>query len=218
MSGAWSALISATRPGIDGVNLLSAISQRQRVRPGGRSDRVREAVLRACLDMLAEGIVELPVAEVAERSHVNRATVYRWWPTASDLLADALDFHDAQRGDAPDTGSWREDVRTFVTQFTSIAADPIERGMQATMISGRYPDLNEKLMAWTASFEPGWFAMVSRAIDRGEVRPDVDPAMVVRLLTATAMSIALFKQREMTPEEIESLVCLVCDGTKLSGK
>ncbi|WP_182347022.1 TetR/AcrR family transcriptional regulator [Tomitella gaofuii] len=185
------------------------------MRPGGRSGRVREAVLRACLDMLAQGKVELPVAEVAERSGVNRATVYRWWPTATDLLADALSFHEAQRGDAPDTGSWVEDVRAFVTQFTSIAADPIERGFQATMISGRYPELNEELMAWSASFEPGWFAMVERAIDRGEVRPDVDPAMVVRLMTATAMSIALFKQREMQPEEIESVVCLVCNGTML---
>lgn len=202
--------------GLDEVKPVSTPPQRQRVRPGGRSDRVREAVLRACLDMLAEGKVELPVAEVAARSDVNRATVYRWWPTAGDLLADALEFHEARRGDAPDTGSWRDDVRAFITQLTAIFADPIERGLQATMISGRYPDLNEKLMAWTESLEPGWFAMVDRAIDRGEVRADADPAMVIRLLTAPAIAIALFKQREMTPDEIESLVTLVCDGTTRS--
>jgi AcrR family transcriptional regulator len=120
--------------------------------------------MRTCLEMLTEGRVELPIAEVAERSGVNRGTVYRWWPTPTELLDDALAFHARHRTHDPDTGSWAGDVREFITQFAELAVNPIERGIMATMISGRYPSLNEAMMSSYRSDVPHWHAMVGRAI------------------------------------------------------
>lgn len=186
-----------------------------RVRPGGRSERVRESVMRACLDLLAEGKVELPIADVADRSGVNRGTIYRWWPTSTELLNDALAFHARHRTDAPDTGAWESDVRSLITELASLAADPVERGIMATMISDRYPSLNDAMMGWYRNDLPHWFAMIGRAIGRGEVSPDVDPAIVLQMMLAPAVSVSLFEGRALTQDEIDSLVTLVCRATAL---
>ena len=62
-----------------------------RRRPGGRSSRVRAAVLGATLEALVQGGYEaLSIAEVAARSGVHESTIYRrwgtkggWWPMRS---------------------------------------------------------------------------------------------------------------------------------------
>ncbi|WKG05922.1 TetR/AcrR family transcriptional regulator [Mycolicibacterium sp. HK-90] len=169
--------------------------------------------MHACLELLTEGTVELPIAEVAERSGVNRGTVYRWWPTSTELLSDALAFHARHRTDAPDTGSWESDVRALVTQLASLAADPVERGIMAAVISGRYPSLNDTMLGWNRTDLPHWLAMIGRAIGRGEVSPDVDPAMVLQMILTPAVSISLFDGRGLTRDEIDSLVTLVCRAT-----
>jgi AcrR family transcriptional regulator len=165
------------------------------------------------LELLAQGKAELPVAEVAERSGVNRGTVYRWWPTPTELLNDALAFHARHRTDAPDTGSWEKDVRVFVTQLADLAVDPVERGIMATMISGRYPAVNETLMNVYRRDLPQWFAMVGRAVGRGEIHPDIDPAILLHMMLSPAVSVSLFEGRALTHKEIESLVTLVCRAT-----
>ncbi|MCW1820132.1 hypothetical protein A5731_14425 [Mycolicibacterium conceptionense] len=184
-----------------------------RVRPGGRSERVRKSVLRACLELLTEGKVELPIAEVADRSGINRGTIYRWWPTSTELLNDALAFHARHRTDAPDTGAWESDIRSLITELASLAADPVERGIMATMISARYPSLNDTMMGWYRNGLPHWFAIIERAIGRGEASPDVDPAIVLQMMLAPAVSVSLFEGRALATEEIDSLVVLVCRAT-----
>lgn len=186
---------------------------RSRVRPGGRSERTREAVLRACLDLLVEGVVELPVAEVADRSGVNRATVYRWWPTPADLLADAVAFHWDYRIDAPDTGSWEGDVRSAMTEAVALVDEPVERAIMAAMATGRYPEFNAVVTdAWTKSL-PQWVGMVERAVDRGEVRPEADPISVVNLMLAPLIATSLLGRRGTSPHELELLIELVCRAT-----
>ncbi|MFV8054268.1 TetR-like C-terminal domain-containing protein [Mycobacterium sp. 48b] len=184
-----------------------------RVRPGGRSEQVRVSVMRACLELLTEGKVELPIAEVADRSGINRGTIYRWWPTSTELLNDALAFHARHRTDAPDTGAWESDVRSLVTELASLAADPVERGIMATMISGRYPSLNDTMMGWYRNDLPHWFTMIGRAVERGEVSPDEDPAILLQMMLAPAVSVSLLERRALTHEEIDGLVTLICRAT-----
>src|SRR5438445_13559594 len=61
-------------------------------RPGGRSARVRQAVLDAAFAELGEkGYGGLSIEAVAQRSGVAKTTVYRRWPTRDELVDDALD-------------------------------------------------------------------------------------------------------------------------------
>ncbi|OBB62216.1 hypothetical protein A5757_04890 [Mycobacterium sp. 852013-51886_SCH5428379] len=166
--------------------------------------------------MLAEGKVELPIAEVAERSAVHRGTIYRWWPTSTELLDDALGFHARHRTDAPDTGAWAGDVRVLITELASLAADPVERGLMAAVIAGRYPTLNDAMMSWYRNDLPQWVAVIDRAVDRGEVPPDVNRDVLLHMMLAPAVTVSLFDGRALTAGEIDSLVALVCRATATS--
>ena len=60
-------------------------------RPGGRSERVRSAVLTAAREELLEGGWDsFSHRAIAKRAGVDPATVYRRWPTRPRLAVDAL--------------------------------------------------------------------------------------------------------------------------------
>jgi AcrR family transcriptional regulator len=62
-----------------------------RKRPGGRSERVRSAVVMAALEELARGgYSSFSCESVAERAGVNKTTVYRRWGTRENLMLDAM--------------------------------------------------------------------------------------------------------------------------------
>ena len=185
----------------------------ERVRPGGRSERVRESVLRACLELLTEGVVEFPVAEVAERAGVNRTTIYRWWPTQSALLHDALTFHTRSRMDAPDTGTWAGDVRALMTQVAALLDEPVERAFIATMATRRYPAFNELMRTSQRDVLPAWQEMVARAMERGEVSRDLNTNALLNMIVSPLVTITLFEERPVTPREIGVFADLVCRAT-----
>jgi AcrR family transcriptional regulator len=71
-------------------------------RPGGRSERVRRAVLEAAADELLEvGFERLSVASVAQRAGVHHTTIYRRWETKSRLVLDAVLELTRERWGAP---------------------------------------------------------------------------------------------------------------------
>ncbi len=91
-------LLAAARPGAhaggsrgDRRGLMSAPANTSR-RPGRpRSERARQAILRAAADLLLdEGTAQVSMDAVAERAGVSKATIYRWWPSKERLALDAL--------------------------------------------------------------------------------------------------------------------------------
>ena len=103
-------------------------------RPGGRNERVRQSVAYAVLDLCREGHTDFSVADVAERAGVHRATVYRRWPTAGDLLREALTVHTATLH-FRDKGSWERDLRRLVSDLATFFSDPAELAMNRAMVS-----------------------------------------------------------------------------------
>src|SRR4051794_18513482 len=95
------------------------------VRPGGRTARVREAVLRAAGDALAErGFAHLDLADVARRAEVGRTTVYRRWGTVTGLVADLLTDMAEQSLPRAETGSLLGDLTANARLVRRTLADP----------------------------------------------------------------------------------------------
>lgn len=95
------------------------------VRPGGRTARVRAAVLRAAGDVLAEqGLDRLDLADVARRAEVGKTTVYRRWGTVTALVADLLADMAEQSLPRTRTGSVRDDLRANASLVQRTLADP----------------------------------------------------------------------------------------------
>lgn len=78
------------------------------LRPGGRTARIREAVLLAAGDALAaDGFDALDLGEIARRAGVGKTTVYRRWGTPGGLAADLLADMAEQSLPRADTAPWR---------------------------------------------------------------------------------------------------------------
>lgn len=187
-------------------------SGRLRLRPEGRSRRVREAVARACLDLLAEAKVDLTHVEVSDRAGVSRTTLYRWWPTSADLLREASRLHN-RRLEAPDTGSWAGDVEALTRQLAEFFCDPIERSQNSMIASGLHREFSEVLID---AFEPvleAWRRVVTRGMDRGEVIVDLDTDAVISLIASPLLVITVLERRDPTQAEVEAIARLVIRAT-----
>lgn len=95
-------------------------------RPGRpRSERARQAILSAALALAAEeGPAGLHMDAIAKRANVSKETLYRWWHSKTEVVLDAMAERGQQSIPLPDTGTLRDDLRTFL-RSTIDSADPV---------------------------------------------------------------------------------------------
>jgi AcrR family transcriptional regulator len=87
-----------------------------------RGDRLVDALLTATLDELAEvGYPALTMAGVAARAGTSKPVLYRRWPTRAHVVLAALVHAHRQVGEAPITGSLREDLIGLLGRFSQQA-------------------------------------------------------------------------------------------------
>uniref|UniRef100_A0AAU2V5D6 TetR/AcrR family transcriptional regulator n=1 Tax=Streptomyces sp. NBC_00003 TaxID=2903608 RepID=A0AAU2V5D6_9ACTN len=157
------------------------------VRPGGRTARVRAAVLRAAGDALAEhGFDGLDLADVARRAEVGKTTVYRRWSTTTGLVADLLDDMAEQSSPRTDTGSLDGDLKANARLVVRTLTDPRQGALFKAVIAAATCDTRaaRALHRFYATRIEEWAPCVTRAAERGEVPPGTDPAEVIRAVSA----------------------------------
>ncbi|MCD0446061.1 TetR/AcrR family transcriptional regulator [Glycomyces sp. A-F 0318] len=157
------------------------------VRPGGRTARVREAVLRAAGDALVEqGFGGVDLAEVARRAEVGKTTVYRRWGTVPALVADMLaEMAESSRPRA-DTGSLDGDLEALAALILATLTDDRQGPLFKAVIAAATGDAPtaEALHRFYRVRIAEWAPCVDLAVERGEVPAGTDPAEVVRCLSA----------------------------------
>ncbi|MFE5477640.1 MULTISPECIES: TetR/AcrR family transcriptional regulator [unclassified Nocardia] len=156
-------------------------------RPGGRSARVREAVLDATADELAErGYQDLSMEAVAQRAGVHKTTVYRRWRGPEGLVADALERASQQPWPIPDTGTLTGDLRALTELLRQGFTDPESGSLATAFIAAgmQHPEAADALRGFYAARHDEAAAIVARAVARGEVDPEVDAAEIIRLAVA----------------------------------
>lgn len=144
--------------------------------PGRPPDPGVEAdLLRAARELLVEvGFDRLTIEAVATRCGAGKASVYRRWPSKTELVvAAATGLYPVPV--VPDTGELREDLmqagRAFIDQ------DGHSQAVLASMlVAGRHhPQLRALAYeAMGAPFNYLFIAVLTRAVDRGLVAPDLD--------------------------------------------
>lgn len=157
------------------------------VRPGGRSARVRAAVVDAVLAELTEtGYDELTVEQVAARSGVHKATLYRRWGGVDGLIGEALAHSAEADWPVPDTGSLAGDLREVTRAVLAAFTDPALDGVAAALINAalRSTQGAQALAGFFATRLTEAAVVVTHAVDRGELPADVDAVEVVRTATA----------------------------------
>ncbi|MCB5177978.1 TetR/AcrR family transcriptional regulator [Streptomyces antimicrobicus] len=157
------------------------------VRPGGRTARVRAAVLQAAGDMLAEqGFHGLDLAEVARRADVGKTTVYRRWGTVAGLVADLLTDMAEQSLPRTDTGSLEQDLLANAELVRRTLSDPRQGPLFKAVIAAATGDARtaEALHRFYEVRVAQWAPCVQDAVARGDLPEGTDAAEVVRAVSA----------------------------------
>ncbi|MFY1575966.1 TetR/AcrR family transcriptional regulator [Verrucosispora sp. WMMD703] len=157
------------------------------IRPGGRTARVRAAVLKAAGDALVEhGFDRLDLADVARRAEVGKTTVYRRWGTAAGLVTDLLADMAEQSLPRADTGSLIGDLRANARLVQRTLVDSRQGALFRAVIVAATCDLRaaDALHRFYAVRIAEWAPCVEQAVRRGELPPDTDAAEVIRAVSA----------------------------------
>ncbi|MFC6578877.1 TetR/AcrR family transcriptional regulator [Planomonospora parontospora] len=158
--------------------------------------RREQEIFSATLGLLAEkGYEGLTVEGVAERSGVNKTTIYRWWPSKAALLAAALVEADVLTLDPPDTGSLRGDLEALVGQVAALltrppAADVAVAALGAAVHHPELADVARRFFADRLAREERVFERAGR---RGELADGADPMMIMDLLGGAVWLRAVFR-------------------------
>jgi AcrR family transcriptional regulator len=181
-----------------------------RSRRGGRSARVRHAVLAAVIDELVErGYENLSHLAVARTAGVDPATVYRRWPTRARLAVDAIVELAAEAVPIRDTGTVRGDLTALHRSVSRLLRNPrLLRLFQAVSAAAfeHDPEVTDAVRAfWRQRFD-GAVVILTRAAERGEIPPQSDPRAVIEQLVAPAYFRALVTKQPLDARLTETSV------------
>jgi AcrR family transcriptional regulator len=173
-----------------------------------RVRRSREAVLGATTQLLFErGFAGATVDEISRRSGVAKTTIYRHWPTRTDLLRDACSTLGTPL-DTPNSGSFKEDVTALTTnlahvlrsaEWTSVLPSIIDAAERDPEIADMYSKLQQ---GYSAPFE----TIIQRALRNGELPDDTDAAMLIAALTGPLFYRRWFSREPLTDDFAEQIV------------
>jgi len=182
-----------------------------------RSEQARMAILRSTLKLLGEnGFSDLTIESVAAHAGVGKTTVYRWWPNKAALIADAFASSTSRTLHFPDTGSVYTDLSQQMRQVVKIFRSRRGRIVSA-MLGGGQSDRDliaafRERFLWPRRREA--YATLRQAIQRGELRDDVDMDLLLDSLYGPIYMRFLIRHDKLTPDFVDRLCKLVLAGAR----
>lgn len=150
-----------------------------------RSAECDRAIVEATLAEYAErGFAGLSVDAVAARAGVSKATIYRRYPSKSEMVIAAAYVVADELAPKPDVGSLRGDLLAACTKLGRLMNhDVLGRTMRQIVADApHHPDLAAMHESFVKDRRQRTFAALQRGIDRGEIRPGIDFEAAVDLL------------------------------------
>jgi len=173
-----------------------------------RSPEADEAIITAALEVLVEGgMGRLSMDEVAARAAVSKATIYRRWSSKEAMILDALTAV-MTKLDTFDTGSLPGDLGLYVAHVADKMRNGRTRDLLPHLLAAAIndPNLQPALDEFLAIRDRPLRAMLERAIDRGELAPDTDVALVADMLLGALTHQRLFHGTTYDHERVTRLV------------
>jgi AcrR family transcriptional regulator len=166
------------------------MTETRRIRPTAGAALLREpvtdAITAAVVDELAEsGHARMSMEAVARRAGVGKAAIYRRWPSKDVMVQQIVAGLAWNAVPVPDTGTLRDDVTSYVAhaaelrrdiRITRIIADLTAEAIRNPQVAQTfYAALRKPRRAVGAK-------MLRHAIERGELRTDLDTELALDCL------------------------------------
>jgi AcrR family transcriptional regulator len=182
-------------------------------RTGGRSARVRAAVIDATLAaLLTRDLDDLSIIEIAQQAGVHPTTIYRRWGGRSNLALDAVLSGTEAEIPPPDTGSLRGDLLAVIRTIFPFLRTPLGELLVRLALRRDLPEYEAARGGyWAQRFRAG-AALFERARARGELREDVDPVLALETLVGP-----MYVRMLMTGEPLDDALLVRCVDLVLDG-
>jgi AcrR family transcriptional regulator len=184
---------------------------------GGRSERVVQQVLVATVAELAEsGYRAFRMDEVSAAAGVNKTTIYRRWPSKALLVAAAVEWmrgcvHDVP---LPDTGSLEQDLTQAFRRKVTFR-DRVEGRAWARLLAEKQdPEVSSVIGDAVKERSDAWYAMVARAVARGELPAGTDSRLLLGMLGAVVDAWNASSSGRLKTELLEAAVRTIVVGAR----
>ncbi len=180
-----------------------------------RDPRIDAAILRATADLLAEiGYSNLTIAAVAERAGTTKTALYRRWSSKAELVHEAA-FPAAPTAIDTPPGDIAADIRAMLAATRDVFSTPVVRAALPGLIADMVADaeLNVRVMDRFTGVFAAVRNRLADAVQRGEVRPDVDPDRLVEVIGgATLLRMLLRPGEPLGDDWVEQTTAIVVHG------
>ena len=191
-----------------GKSGVSPSNEREAHNLDGRVRRSRATVLAATAELLFErGFAGTSVDEVSRRSGVAKTTIYRHWPTRTDLLRDACSTVGTPL-EIPDAGTYEADVTALLmnlshllrsAKWTSVLPSVIDAAERDPEIAQMYSKLQDGYSA------PLRF-VIQRAIQRDELPKTTDIDVLIAAFTGPLFYRRWFSREPLTQSFVKQII------------
>ena len=183
-------------------------------RPGRPRDvRHDQTILDSTLELLREhGYSGLTIDGVAARAGVGRPTIYRRWPSKPALVVAAM--VDSSRLAIPeiDTGSLRGDLLSVQRHQIELMNRPENRRITAGLIADLTADpvlADSYVRQYLEPRRAAVWRVLQRGVDRGELAPDADFALIYELLIGPLFIRSVVWGQPLGPDAAENTVDVI---------
>jgi len=184
-----------------------------------RSEEAHQAILNATLDLLVEvGFSALTVEGVASRAGVGKATIYRRWPSKLPLVVEA--FGQLPGFEDVDTGDLAEDLKGMLRGYLkAFHATPLSAVLPSLAGERTHnPELSQLFDPVSRGRSRPLLRAFERAVERGEVSPNVDIHLAADLVVGPIAVALFFKGGRLNPKMVGPMVDLALSGILHAGR
>lgn len=174
------------------------------------AEQVRNEILAAAGELLlTEGMAAFTIERVAARAGASRMTIYKWWPSKGALALDGYFTVVGPTLAFPDTGDIAADLTSQLLNFVRLLRETPAGRVIAELIGQAQTD-PQLAEAYRQRYSSPRRALaveaLTRAVERGQLRADIDPESVIDQLWGACYHRLLLPDQPLTDEFAATLV------------
>ena len=159
---------------------------------------------------------DLSIERIAREAGVSKTTIYRWWPSKTELIIDSfLDNHVERTPiteSLPAIDALREHMVSLAESYTTSDGRLISQLIGECQFQPEAMRVFKKRL-WNHRREVT-LDLVRRAVDEGVLRSDLDPELMLEILYSPINFQLLWQEGDFSRGATESLLRMVLDGIR----
>lgn len=179
--------------------------------PDQRVVRSKVAVLNSTVELLLErGYGGTSVDEISRRSGVAKTTIYRHWPTRTDLLRVACSTIGTPL-ERPNTGDFKDALTSALKNLASLLRSAKWTSVLPSIIDAaeRDPDIASMYGELQAEYSSVFRDVLSEAVDKGSLPKNTDVSVLIALLVGPLFYRRWFSREAVSDAFAEQLIAQV---------